>query len=125
MGQNTEDFAELQCGCTVLNYKIFGYCPHHYDNQPKFGDPLNTWMRETAEKEFNEKLGLTRPTKDQVTEFDFFNDTKKSIHVRIVPTSYEKNPEVIFPLEIKKLYVRPNGFMKLWDCGDKFVLLVD
>jgi len=50
--------------------------------------------------------------------FEYLNDTKHDIIVRQTPTSYPNNPGVIKPLQLVKLYIRPGGFMKLWDYTD-------
>ena len=53
--------------------------------------------------------------KAEFIPFSYFNDTKHDIIVRKTPLSYPGNTDVIKPLQFVTLYLRPGGFMKLWD----------
>lgn len=55
---------------------------------------------------------------------DFFNDTGKNVLIRTTPFTHEKNPEMIRPRMMEKIYVQ-QGFLKLWDHGGYFQLLVE
>jgi len=55
---------------------------------------------------------------------DFFNDTGKPVHIRTTPFTHAKNPEVIPVRKSAKIYVQ-SGFLKLWDEGHSFRLLVE
>lgn len=57
-------------------------------------------------------------------QIDFFNDARKNILIRTTPWTHPKNPEMIKPYEQKTLYVQA-GFLKLWDQGGYFQLLVE
>jgi hypothetical protein len=67
---------------------------------------------------------VTRAEVDIPIAIDFFNDSRKPINIRTTPWTHAKNPEVILPLESKKIYIQ-QGFLKLWDNGDHFQLLVE
>lgn len=54
----------------------------------------------------------------------FFNDAKKNILIRTTPFTHELNPEMIKPFEQKTIYIQ-QGFLKLWDQGGYFQLLVE
>lgn len=55
---------------------------------------------------------------------DFFNDARKNILIRTTPFTHKNNPEMIRPFMSEKLYIQ-QGFMKLWDHGGYFQLLVE
>ena len=54
----------------------------------------------------------------------FFNDTGKPIVIRTTPWTHANNPETIQPLSEGKIYIQ-QGFLKLWDRGEYFQLLVE
>lgn len=54
----------------------------------------------------------------------FFNDTQKPIMIWATPWTHEKNIEVIPPLTAHNIYIQ-QGFLKLWDRGKYFQLLVE
>jgi len=70
------------------------------------------------------KTIITKVEVDWPICVDFFNDSRKPINIRTTPWTHAKNPEVILPLESKKIYIQ-QGFLKLWDNGDHFQLLVE
>jgi hypothetical protein len=57
-------------------------------------------------------------------QMDFFNDTGKNILIRTTPFTHAKNPEMIRPRTMEKIYV-VQGFLKLWDQGGYFQLMVE
>lgn len=70
------------------------------------------------------RLGRTKPklTVDSLIEqqkgyfpFQFMNDTKHDIIVRQTSWSCPLNPGTVKPLELKVLWLKPGGFVKLWD----------
>jgi hypothetical protein len=73
------------------------------------------------------KAGTSRASRIEV---DFpicisvFNDTNKPIMIRATPWTHAKNPETIQPKESQKIYIQ-EGFLKLWDYGTTFSLLVE
>jgi len=57
--------------------------------------------------------------------FGFLNDGHKEMTIRKTQLSYHANPDKIQPQDYKVLYVRPGGFIKLWDYEDSYHLLVE
>lgn len=57
-------------------------------------------------------------------QIDFFNDTGKNVLIRTTPWTHAKNPEMIRPKMQGKIYIQ-QGFLKLWDHGGYFQLLVE
>lgn len=57
-------------------------------------------------------------------QVDFFNDTGKNVLIRTTPWTHAKNPEMIRPKMTGKIYIQ-QGFLKLWDQGGYFQLLVE
>ena len=92
-----------------------------------------TKKEELLKKGYKEaKDGLTTPyTKaaDSVAypyplKIAFFNDAKKNIVIRTTPFTHKNNPELIRPYTQEYIYVQ-QGFLKLWDLGGYYQLLVE
>lgn len=106
----------LDCGCIFEGFQLESPCGFHYENQPKINDPLDKHL-----KLCNIKL-TGEPQK--FTEFEFLNDGKKPVHVRTTTESSPNNPRIIERLEMKKLYIKQKGFLKLWDYEKYYHILV-
>jgi hypothetical protein len=71
-----------------------------------------------------DKTATSKVSVDFPICMDFFNDTGKVIHIRTTPWTHAKNPEVIPIRRGAKIYIQ-SGFLKLWDEGHSFRLLVE
>ena len=41
-----EDMKYLECGCLILNGRVWRYCDYHFINQPTDDDPLGRFLKE-------------------------------------------------------------------------------
>lgn len=112
---NDTPMSVLNCGCLVKDNKLVSPCGFHYENQPVEGDPLYKHLA-------NRQVEL--PDLEKFTEFEFLNDGKKPVYIRVTSQSSPNNPIKVEKLEMKKLYIKQKGFLKLWDYEDSYHLLV-
>lgn len=71
-----------------------------------------------------DKTAVSKVTVDFPLVLDFFNYTGKVIHIRTTPFTHALNPELIPIGTNARIYVK-SGFLKLWDEGHSFRLLVE
>lgn len=77
------------------------------------------------QKRITNKKVLAEPLSVLFVSMNFFNDTGKEVKIIRTINSYIGNPESVQPLEQVAVFVRPGGFIKLWDYGKYFHLLVE
>ena len=81
--------------------------------------------RQRKQRVVNKSISDDIATKMAYIGFDFFNDTNEKIAVRTTPRSSNLNPVVIDSQESKRIFIRPGGFLKLWNYGLYYALLVE
>ncbi len=111
---------KLSCGCVVEEESIRTFCKTHTDEQPTLGDPLDIFLNLKYLPIANAESKL-----ETFFEFDFFNDGKKPVQLRLTTRSVKDNPESIGVQELKTIKIRPGGFVKLWDYENHYQLLVE